>query len=110
MSDIRYCPRCRRNVDISPWDGASIVILVVLLLFGIILGIIYLLYKLMKTKRCPVCGTLETDLEPPRFDRCSGPTPRLGSESNIAQTYCMSCGTGMPAGSKFCPSCGNKVE
>lgn len=95
MSELRYCPKCQRNVDVSPWDTTSVIILIVLLILGILFGLIYLLYKLAKSKRCPVCGTLEMDLESPRFDKF-----------DRATVFCTNCGKEMPAGSKFCPRCG----
>lgn len=100
MSEIRYCPKCRRNVDISPWDTTSIIILIILLLLGIILGVIYLVYKLVKAKSCPVCGTLEMDLEQPRYERAD----------STSKTFCTNCGKEIPANSRFCPECGSSRE
>lgn len=116
MSDIRWCPRCQRNVDVSPWNGTSIAILIILLVLGgIILGVIYLIYKLVKTKKCPNCGTLEMDLQPPRYGQqpsAATAPPAAGGPAGGTNTG-SDLNTGGASGAsspKFCPNCSSSVE
>lgn len=88
MGDIKYCPNCRRNVDISIWDTTSIIILIILLIIGLLPGLIYLVYKLAKSKKCPNCGTLESDLEPPDF----GSNFRASVSPRSGGVFCSKCG------------------
>lgn len=50
----RYCPNCKRAV--VPYRKVNVWILVILLLLGIVLGVVYLLYCLVKAPdACPIC-------------------------------------------------------
>ncbi|MDR0523170.1 MAG: hypothetical protein LBG62_01940 [Candidatus Methanoplasma sp.] len=63
MSEIRFCPRCGKNV----LDKAKInwVIFIVLLILTVIVGLVYLVYCVWaKEKVCSVCGF--KPLEPAR--------------------------------------------
>lgn len=108
MSDYRWCPRCRKNVDIEEWTGLSILILIVLFLCGLALGIIYLVYKTFKTRRCPTCGLPEGQLEPPRFGRASEGDGQPADSGD--SEFCIYCGARMPPGARFCPTCGREND
>ena len=66
MGEMRYCPNCKKNtyttLDIN-W-----IIFVILLIFGIILGLVYLLYCYYKKNRCGICGCPAEQMFPPRYD------------------------------------------
>ena len=110
MSEIYYCPKCQRNVDVSIWDTTSIIILIVLLLIGLLPGLIYLVYKLAKTKRCSYCGTLVNDMEPPRYDT-RGPSMRpIASSSSVGKAYCSKCGAENSSDAVYCNACGAKIK
>lgn len=68
--DLRYCPECKENRYIKP--KISWVCFIILLIWGVIgaiLGLVYLLYVYaIKEKRCPVCGTKESLMQPPRLE------------------------------------------
>jgi hypothetical protein len=61
---MKHCPSCKRNVDTEhSWNT---VVLVVLLIFFLIPGLIYLAWKWKR--RCPICHTPEKMLTAPKFD------------------------------------------
>ncbi len=62
---LQYCPSCKRNVNTE--YRLKGVVLILLLIFFIIPGIIYLVWGLTG-KRCPICHTPGKMLEPPRFE------------------------------------------
>lgn len=56
MVTIKYCPLCERKVE--PVKKVNWIVFIILLLIGVVPGIIYFVYYLLKPKtRCPVCGT-----------------------------------------------------
>ena len=79
-------------VSSNGWDTTSIIILIVLLLIWLLPGLIYLVYKLAKTKRCPYCGTLVNDMEPPRYDAHGPSMQPIASNSSVGKAYCPKCG------------------
>ncbi len=56
----KYCPNCQKNVDTE--HSWNVVLLVVLLIFLLIPGLIYLALTYDK-RRCPICHTAEPMLE-----------------------------------------------
>ena len=53
MSSPRFCNLCNRNV--IPSKNFNGVVFLLLLFLGIIPGIIYLIYYLAKSRKCPIC-------------------------------------------------------
>ena len=54
LSKVRYCNNC--NQTVAPKKNVSFIILVLLLLFLILPGIIYLIYCLVQKGKCPMCN------------------------------------------------------
>lgn len=67
MGDLMYCPTCGCNrmteVKIN-W-----IIAIILLLLGVILGVVYIVYCFVEKQQCPVCGTNEKLMQPPRNEK-----------------------------------------
>ena len=63
---MKYCLSCKRNVNTE--SSINWVVAILLLIFLIIPGIIYIIWKAAKGKRCPICKTSRKYLEAPRFD------------------------------------------
>lgn len=56
MANIKYCPLCQRNVE--PTKKLNWPIFIILLIIGIVPGLLYFIYYLLKPKKvCPICGT-----------------------------------------------------
>jgi len=52
---IKYCLLCQRNIE--PVKKVNWIVFIILLLIGIVPGLIYFAYYLLKPKnRCPICG------------------------------------------------------
>jgi uncharacterized protein YbaR (Trm112 family) len=101
MAEMMYCPNCKRNVDVSVWTAGRIIILIILLILGILLGVIYLVYVLTLTKKCPDCETPYRFLEAPRF----------GSSNNTGDViYCTACGRENRSDARFCGGCGAEIK
>ena len=54
LSKVRYCNNC--NQTVAPKKNVSFIVLVLLLLFLILPGIIYLIYCLVQKGKCPICN------------------------------------------------------
>ena len=68
---MKYCPSCKRNVNTE--HSWNVVVLVILLLFFLIPGLIYLAWKWKRC--CPICHTPESLLSAPEFDnQANSPT------------------------------------
>jgi uncharacterized membrane protein YagU involved in acid resistance len=67
MSELRYCPKCGKNTYLKV--KINWIIFILLLIFTIVLGLVYLLYcVLAKPKVCEQCKTRANAMEPPRFN------------------------------------------
>ena len=55
LSKVRYCNNCNQTVE--PKKNVSVIALVLLLLFLILPGIIYLIYCLVQKGKCPICNS-----------------------------------------------------
>jgi len=62
MTGMKYCGNCKRWV--TPKREMSVLALVILLILGIIPGIIYLIYYLLKPKVCPMCNSQNWTIAP----------------------------------------------
>ena len=69
-----------------------------------------LVYKLAKTKRCPYCGTLVNDMEPPRYDAHGPSMQPIASNSSVGKAYCPKCGAENSSDAVYCNACGEKIK
>jgi RNA polymerase subunit RPABC4/transcription elongation factor Spt4 len=124
MADMRYCPHCGHDVNVSRWTGARIIIMLLLIFFLLPVGIIYLIYVAAREVKCPVCGTPGRYLEPPRYGgsgfapepppsnpeppRYTGDSNQLGTATDIV--ICPVCGAKNKGGYDYCSMCGAKLK
>ncbi len=66
MTDIMWCPNCKTNREVKP--KINWIITILLFILGIIFGIIYVAYCYIEKKRCAVCGTSVSQMQPMKFD------------------------------------------
>ena len=59
---MKYCINCERMVE--PKKDFSLGIFIVLLILGLIPGIIYVLYFLIKQGSCPMCNSKHWGIPP----------------------------------------------
>jgi hypothetical protein len=63
---LKYCPSCKRNVQTNyDWN---VLVLVILLFLGLIPGLIYVVWKVIKGRSCPICRIPEGMMDNPKFD------------------------------------------
>lgn len=82
MSNMKYCPSCKRNVNAE--HSWSVAVLILLVLVGwVLLWIPLIIYVVWKWKRrCPICKTPESMMYAPRFDDVPAPiVPGQGPQS-----------------------------
>ncbi len=102
MAYTMYCPNCKCNRSVSRWDTVSLLILILLLLLGIILGLVYLVYKMGQPEKCIVCGCPAHVME--------APDSKKFTECRTTVRYCPNCGNRLEGGSKFCSQCGKSIS
>lgn len=114
MAYQKYCPNCRKDVTIKEkWSAVSIIILIVLLLLGIILGLIYILYKYTQTERCPYCRLPANQMGAPIFYAGNSNGRQTGTSAtdmSFNDRFCIYCGSKVSSGDSFCTHCGKQVS
>jgi hypothetical protein len=53
MSSAKFCLLCNRNV--IPTKSFNGVVFLILFVLGIVPGVLYLFYYILKSKKCPIC-------------------------------------------------------
>ena len=69
MTDVKYCPSCKRNVGVD--HSWNLGLLIALLFIFVIPGLVYL--AVTWKGRCPICHIPEEMLTPVQFDNYVAP-------------------------------------
>lgn len=59
---MKYCNNCEQMVE--PQKEFSALWFIFLLILGIVPGVIYLIYYLLKSKKCPMCSSTNWGVKP----------------------------------------------
>lgn len=66
MTQMKYCGNCKQWVTTT--KGPSIIITILLLIFGIIPGIIYVVWAATRGGKCPMCGSQNWSMSPTQIE------------------------------------------
>ena len=116
LRKVQYCTKCG-HVGVPNIENVreiSTGLLIVLLLFGILPGLVYLIFggSTQPYYECTQCrGRLcLIPADSPVAQSTLGTRPQAPAlNAGIAAKFCNSCGTSLAAGSRFCSSCGQAV-
>ena len=101
---MKYCNNCKQIV--SPKTEFNwCAFLILLFIFG--LGLLYLIYYLLKPGKCPMCNSSNWGVQPFEEQGVKVPRPVINSQpiSNDYQ-YCSACGEQIVKGNEYCSFCG----
>jgi flagellar basal body-associated protein FliL len=62
MTKMKYCGNCKQWI--TPTKGVSWVIAIILLIFFIVPGIIYIIWAASKGGKCPMCNSTNWSIPP----------------------------------------------
>ncbi len=98
---MRHCNNC--NQEVEPKKNVHVIALILLLLFFILPGIIYLIYCLVQKGKCPMCngqnwGNIGN----------SGHVKIKSTSPPKSGSFCGGCGGPLAPKVSFCPKCGKQ--
>ncbi len=96
---MKYCINCKQTVQPAK-SGFNVIAFIILLCLGCCPGVIYILYHVLKTERCPMCNSINWGVQP---------IMEPVQQQVVKGIFCPNCGTRINEEHDYCVGCGRKV-